>query len=878
MRVNGVRLRIKRVAGVLTLLLGVSFAGGYFTAKLTTEPTPTDSLPELAPQIPPDNNVQKLVAEEKKSQLAARQSRFKVLKVCNLPPPISKLTYKEQIERIEASHKYLSKEIDASEDLLDSLLRRGRIYLNLTLYERARKDFGRAISLKDDSFKAYLGRAKAFRGLGDFEAAEGDVTEAIDLDASQASAYWERGRLYREHGKFSDARKDFEVARVRDSEAMYILKDLALICEEMNDLESAKKHYLELKASNDKALAPFAFFALRRLATLSSIPHEEGPHPTVPNNAKPGLFLAQARFHLNHGHLGLAKSDLTFALVRLRKQAKLRLHFQAWRQFETGFSTRSERQYKDALTLFLIVRSKLGEAPANLAVVLKELQNTFPSSMEAALAHSYVSGAKLSRENYQGRLETGESWTEEAFQHAKAAVRQAHIFEQVGKVSMSKKCVALHRQLYFNPWHYQARFERAKNCALENHELDRVRSDLQRVLKVAPEHWRARFLLGQSLLKVGSETALQKASSQFGSIIEQLVQSTKTVDIKNRAFHRAEAHFERSQVSQAQLDKCLLLSSPRSALEDLSIAIDLVPRETSKGLRCLIKYYEARAKIHSDLGHLELATKDLTAAQLRRNEAIEESLVHWKLALKAREKHEHSAAIEEFNTALDYHQGNAQIIYDRGISKLKFGHFMPGILDLVKAIELDHKFGESFYHKATNVRYVVDFKRIVDEILYYKTEHPDDAHVAFITGYFYLVWTLYPSSDPGAPLEAENHLSRAIQLNPKFVSAYIHRSRALQKQNKLEEALRDIERALTLAPDAWNAYFYKSLVLSSTVPQTSSETKRKEVIQKAKALLVKTVKENPAFIYRMWREKTFKHLFKGESERNAFYKKYQQKD
>ncbi|MDF1666793.1 MAG: tetratricopeptide repeat protein, partial [Planctomycetota bacterium] len=686
MRVNGVRVRVKRVAGALTLALGLCFVGGFVTGRLLTSPTgPQEARRSEALTLPHEIKTGDLDPEPD-----AHLEMIRPLLEVNLPlsfqrPSSSELYAAQEIAKIEAAHKTLSKTIDESFDPHDALIERGKLYFTLTLYERARKDFHRAIDLKDDSFEGYLGRGKAFIGLGEFEEAECDITEAIDLSGAQATGFRERARLFQEVGKYSEAQKDFEVARTRDANDLSILKELAVLCEDMNDLKKAETYYLEFAESGSPEQGAFAWFALKRLASVQGKACPRLAPFKQLDSDRPELLIASAQLSLQaKENWDAAREDLGHALISLEREAKVRAHFQSWRISSKAVLAQSERLYKEALMLRVILETQRSASVSNQSPELHELLIAFPNSMEAALAHYYVTKSSLSSASYSQRLQQSQSHSAKAFRQALPEAFAPHRFEHAGPGYFQKKCQALSSLVYRNPWHFQARLERAKVCFQENHELGRVSYELKTLLTKHPENWGARLVLAQCLLKSGDKPGLSDAADEFGKAIEQLKHSCRSLDSTERDSHIAEAYFGRSQVSQLQF-KAGYIESSINSIPDLSLAISRVPRENARGLTNAMKYYQARADRYLEQQNFEASGKDLMSLELCRREAKKRALHHQKLALKARGKREYSEAIGQFNIALDYDATNAQAIYDRGITFLKIGNFVPGILDLVKA-------------------------------------------------------------------------------------------------------------------------------------------------------------------------------------------------
>lgn len=63
--------------------------------------------------------------------------------------------------------------------------------------------------------------------------------------------------------------------------------------------------------------------------------------------------------------------------------------------------------------------------------------------------------------------------------------------------------------------------------------------------------------------------------------------------------------------------------------------------------------------------------------------------------------------------------------------------------------------------------------------------------------------------DAGDPADAEAHFSRAIADNPSHPKAYLFHGRVLIQLRKYRSALSDLTRAISLAPEDDNAYYWR---------------------------------------------------------------------
>lgn len=852
MRVNGLKLRTKRVLGAFSLLLALCFASGFITAKLSDRDTGGLAAPAVVEvwdsQFPSPN------ADDGESHIESDES------------------VESRIRRYRRTHRDLSQVIEESFGPYDALMKRGHLYLSLALFERARRDFDQAIKHKDDSWEAYLGRGRASLGLGDFEEAEFDLLESYDLRPSSPEACFYVARLYRAQGKAIEAGKYYELAILRFRGNDSVRTEWAELCEEANDFKKARELYSKNVKSADDIERELAILGLKRIdSVLGGLPTKRD-QSTETEVLTTKLLLARAQADLQREEdWESARESLTQALRLAREDHAVRAAFSAWRLSEGKILTRSEKTHREILTLLSLL-SKQQAQRAALGAEFAALSRNSLSSWEEALVNASLFGDQLSRESYRERLSKSESDSARSFRSACLPKQDLSRFEHPSQNYYEKRRRSLSRMLYFNPWHYQARYERARISArLNNRGWEAIR-DLKTVLAADSKHWQARLQLAQALAKPGAERNLHAAREQFTNAIKQIHKSSDLQSDSEMMLSLAQAYFNRAKVNEQLSSSSLIEGAMAGVLADLAAAATLVPRNTPLGLRRAEEYLREKAELELRSGHPHAAQKDCEEAQSCREKRLKLAVKYYEKGTEARENRRYNDAIKDFKLSIAYDPTRAQVIYDRGLCYLKIGNFIPGVFDFCKAVELDYQFNPQLYNKVYQCTYVVDLKRVIAEINRCVEDHPNDAHVLFLKGFFYVAATEFRDFDNSHLPIGEEALTRAIELNPNFISAYEKRAYLRQKISKLREAHEDLNKVEELYSKAWDAQFLRALVLAKELPNVRDAERRTEMIEMAKSKMKTFLKHRKESADRVLRYKELNNLFSTEEALRQFVK------
>lgn len=126
---------------------------------------------------------------------------------------------------------------------------RGSIYLKLTCFELALRDFDQAIELDKDQSAAYIFRAKVFESYHAWEKALQDYAKAEENDKSSI-VYEERASLFERLGCLQEALSDFDRLVELNPEDFYVYSLRADLKEKLEDMHGALLDYSKAIALN----------------------------------------------------------------------------------------------------------------------------------------------------------------------------------------------------------------------------------------------------------------------------------------------------------------------------------------------------------------------------------------------------------------------------------------------------------------------------------------------------------------------------------------------------------------------------------------------------------------------------------------------------
>lgn len=849
MRVNGLKLRTKRVLGAASLLLALCFVGGYITAELSNENPPE---PFVAPR-----------------PLQIRERPEKV----ELTHDLQESNLDEAtllVQRYKQKHRELSQTIKEDFHPYEALLERGDLYLELTLYERARRDFQEAIEHKDDSFEGYLGRGRASFGLGDFDNADEDLTEAYNLNFSRAEAALSIARLKREQGRFDSAFHYYSLATQRSPAKDATRNEWAELCEESGKFTKARELYSHNKQSSNDEQRAIAILGLRRLDDLQTTSQRQAVQKPKEDIDNVRLLLDHSRYEL---HLDespeMARSSLERVVVLGREYRSLCDSFNSWRLKPKKVLNDSEKVHRDAFTLLCLLRARF-EDKFDLRSRLGDLSQWQLEAWQRSLVNVVAFDDSKCCDDYRKQLLESQSVSARAFKTARLPKAELSRFEHFGQSVYQNKRLALSRLLYLNPWHYELQFERAKVMAQIPDRSRLVIQDLRAVLAVHPHHWRARLELAHCYAKSGPKQSFSSAVKQYKIVIEQIEMALFSQSDSDTKIALAEAHFAQA-LCFARLDPS---NSETRVLAHFREALEQLPQSIPRGLLLAEEYHQTKANYELLFGDEVAAEKDREAAQRCRELRQQRSTEHCKDGVESHDQRRYDDAVRALTLALAYNPKNVQAIWNRGVCHLKTGFFLRGVFDLCRTIELDYHYKDRALRKIFQCVELHRSRRAIDEADRSVRKHPNDAHIRFLRGILYLLASEYRDSDSSDLLRAKDDMTRALELNQGFVSAYEMRGYIHSRMSKFREAHQDLNQVESFLPDALNAKLYRALTFAKEYRLSQNAALKISLKEKAKLNLKRYASGQKGCEDYLKRFKDLENLFSTQDAYRKFVSKH----
>ncbi len=152
---------------------------------------------------------------------------------------------------------------------------------------------------------------------------------------------------------------------------------------------------------------------------------------------------------------------------------------------------------------------------------------------------------------------------------------------------------------------------------------------------------------------------------------------------------------------------------------------------------------------------------------------------------------EDERAIHNYNRAIVLDPKYAIAYYNRGLYYLRNELNDKALVDFNMAIELG--FWEAYTNRGAAYQKLGNYRQALEDYRKAVELNPRDA-IAYAN-----LGTIY-EKNPDRPDEAMEYYNRAILINPHYILAYFFRASFLAARGRLEEAIADYERALTIDP------------------------------------------------------------------------------
>lgn len=693
------------------------------------------------------------------------------------------------------------------------LFEMAKLYHSLGAVEEAMRRLQDCLEVDDpineqpDFFHA-LGRA--YHDLAEEDEAYEHFTEAADLAPSQSAHLRARASLSLHIGELDKAVRDITVALQRDPENHLNHQVKGHIAQAQLQFDGAERCYkksLALLASQPSAASHSVRLDLAELYGI------QGLHSKAIGQAH--AVLTQAPKHSRalfiHGRLSLATED--YAYAKSYFEAALAVE----EEWHDRLSTLEELGLAQALprdafknSLLFEKRAHRARLLAHLALIEARQGDLEQAKTLAARALTFDSRQAIalpilkqdeleSFEIHQVLLENhGRFFHQPSASHfyKRAEELLAGAKESQSTPSIQAALKAFKVVLWQMPTHGLAMTKKAQCHAYLGQFAQAL--DFTRIsLFITPDQadafeLQARLHSHRIAAFKGQASTLKKRPQLALNTMKIMAQRCQQSQEKARAhFLAAQIHFD----SQAYLEALTAIQASRR----------VAPKEnTPHTLEHLAALSALQTDVYKALGRKNDVKRSealLLKLNVKRAKLRDQ---HYRLAQALCDQRKYNNALQEFQLALAFNDHRAQIHYDLGVTYLKIGNFIPGVLAVMDAVERDPYLARKVAIKVNPRQcHFVDPKRVIEELDKLIKVHPNRATVLTLRAYFYCFYRTQfkpqkHSKDPVTKGVAD--CDRALQINPDFHLARLIRADLLSYGGDFESASLDYDRLLKALP------------------------------------------------------------------------------
>ena len=166
---------------------------------------------------------------------------------------------------------------------------------------------------------------------------------------------------------------------------------------------------------------------------------------------------------------------------------------------------------------------------------------------------------------------------------------------------------------------------------------------------------------------------------------------------------------------------------------------------------------------------------------------------------------EYRRAIQELDRAIELDPDFVKAHENRGHSYLRLKEYRRAIQDFDRVIELDPNYLWTYYGRAYAYLWVKNTSQAKSDYSYAFKLSPTDVNAAWMAE-----WAGMSKQRVG--IETAERLETIAAINPQDYIAYVCRAVAFGLHGKGKEGLEELEKAILIEPEAWDAYFWKGML------------------------------------------------------------------
>ena len=806
MLIRNVRLKLGRILGatafILALAAGLGAGLTYFVQERETR--------ALRAKLQKAQSALKAAKDQNKVE--GSQSEVILIPSVEIFPakaPLKSASDRLELQRLQEFRRRLAN----GEPRAKILFEMAKLYHSLGAVEEAMRRFQACSEVDDpineqpDFFHA-LGRAH--HDLAQEDEAYESFTEAADLDPSQSAHLRARASLSLHIGELNKAVQDIEVAIKNDPKNPLnhqVYGQIAQAQLRFDVAEQSFKKSLTLLSSKPSQSSHSVRLDLAELYGIQGLHSKamgqaHGVLSDDPKNAR-ALFI--------HGRLSFDKEEYAFAKSKFQDALRIEeeWHERLSELEKSGLAQRIPRNaFKN--TLLFEKRSQRARLLAYLALIEARQGDLEKSKQLAARALSFDAGQAIafpllkrsdtpSHEIHRVLLQDrGRFFHQPSAQHfykrAEKSLRRASKNKSGPLVQQTLK--ALKVVLWQIPSHGLAKTKEAQ-CYAYLGEFARALEGVRISIFLTPNQADAFELQARlhshHIQAFGNQTSpLTNQAKLALNALQSMAELCQGPWVKARSSYlAAQIHFD----TQSYIE----------ALEYLQLSRRTVPEgNTPKSIDHLASLFSLEVKIRKAQGKVrELQRSEALLLKLNLKRAKLRDR-HYRIAKALFDQRKYNNAVDEFKLALAFNDHHAQIHYDLGVTYMKIGNFIPGVLSVMNAVERGPHLARKVAIKiGPHHGYIVDPKRVMEELDKLVKIYPKRASVLTLRAYYFCFYrTQFKpqkySKDPVTKGVAD--CDQALKINPEFHFARLLRADLLSYGGHFERASLDYDRILKALP------------------------------------------------------------------------------
>jgi tetratricopeptide (TPR) repeat protein len=299
----------------------------------------------------------------------------------------------------------------------------------------------------------------------------------------------------------------------------------------------------------------------------------------------------------------------------------------------------------------------------------------------------------------------------------------------------------------------------------------------------------------KALTLLGSESALRKAATRaYWNMARKLRGEKKVVEglpLLNRAIDLtpddAAAYTSRGAIYRQ-------LQEYTKALEDYTQAIMLDPFSSYP--------YTGRGAVYRDLREYQQACEDYSHAI-----ELDPSNVSPYTGRGAvyRQLRKYQRALEDYARAIEINPNDVYLYHGRGAVYYDLREYQRALEDYTRSIELNPNNAYPYTGRGMAYLQLKDTMRAQADLSVACERDPRNIKTQWLA-----VWASFGKRRVGG--EIADRLEKIAAADAQQYYAYICRAVASGLRGRLKEGLEEVEQALTLLPEEWDAYFWKGML------------------------------------------------------------------